>query len=158
MKLVIRWSLGLVSDLLVNLRATFLPPPISFVEASSEAANRGAWHDRLLTVGLPPGKIEPNGKVALVTGGSRGIGREVCLGLCARGWDVTFTGRDQAAGFTMQDEIRKEGGVASFVPLNLHYNDASNLTASQTASLWADEHFPIGQPLHLLVDQNMNSA
>ena len=37
------------------------------------------------------------GKVALVTGSSRGIGRGVALALAAEGCDVMLTGRDAAA-------------------------------------------------------------
>lgn len=44
-----------------------------------------------------------NGKVAVVTGGSRGIGREICLELARRGADVAFlyAGNADAAGETL---------------------------------------------------------
>ncbi len=51
------------------------------------------------------------GKVAVVTGGSRGIGREICLELARRGADIAFlyAGNTQAAGETLT--LLKDLGV-----------------------------------------------
>lgn len=51
------------------------------------------------------------GKVAVVTGGSRGIGREICLEFARRGADVAFlyAGNAHAAGETLS--LLKEHGV-----------------------------------------------
>ncbi len=50
------------------------------------------------------------GKVALVTGGSRGIGAAVVLGLARRGCDVAFTYRGRAdAAEAVAEEVRKTG-------------------------------------------------
>ncbi|MDP9183665.1 MAG: SDR family NAD(P)-dependent oxidoreductase, partial [Actinomycetota bacterium] len=40
----------------------------------------------------------PPGRVALVTGASRGIGRQTALALARDGWDVAFTARTLAEG------------------------------------------------------------
>ena len=53
------------------------------------------------------------GKIALVTGSSRGIGRGVALALAAEGCDVMLTGRDQAALDDAAAAIRKPGRRAA---------------------------------------------
>ena len=57
-----------------------------------------------------------NGKVLLVTGGSRGIGASVCRKAAAAGWSVmiNYVANDEAAA-TLADEIRRTGGKAEIV-------------------------------------------
>ena len=52
------------------------------------------------------------GKIALVTGGSRGIGRATCRLLAANRAKVVVSGRDQAAIAAVVSEIQAEGGGA----------------------------------------------
>ncbi|MDB5109360.1 MAG: short-chain dehydrogenase [Mucilaginibacter sp.] len=52
------------------------------------------------------------GKVALVTGGSKGIGAETCRMLAANGVKVAVNGRDEAAINELVIEIRFDGGSA----------------------------------------------
>jgi 3-oxoacyl-[acyl-carrier protein] reductase len=56
------------------------------------------------------------GKVAVVTGGSRGIGAETCRLLAANGTKVVVNGRDEAAIEAVVAEIRSNGGQAIGVP------------------------------------------
>jgi len=49
------------------------------------------------------------GKVALVTGGSRGLGREACLALAAHGADVIVVSRKRDVCETVADEVRALG-------------------------------------------------
>lgn len=51
-----------------------------------------------------------DGKVALVTGGTGGIGRWTALGLARLGASVVVVGRDRARGEQAVDEIRSESG------------------------------------------------
>lgn len=48
-------------------------------------------------------------RVALVTGGNRGIGLEVCRGLAKQGYKVVMTGRDEANLRHAKAELAKEG-------------------------------------------------
>ena len=59
------------------------------------------------------------GKVALVTGASRGIGRAIALSFAAEGCDLLLTGRDQAALDETAGEIRGKGRKAAVVALDL---------------------------------------
>ncbi len=52
------------------------------------------------------------GKVALVTGGSRGLGREMALALAKRGADVVITSRKAEAGEEVAEEIKALGRKA----------------------------------------------
>src|ERR1700724_2196143 len=64
------------------------------------------------------------GKIALVTGSSRGIGRGVALALAAEGCDVMLTGRDQKALDEVAASIRKQGRRAGVAAIDLRGKDA----------------------------------
>ena len=64
--------------------------------------------------------IDLSGKNAIVTGGSRGIGRAACLMLAQAGADVVFGyHRNVDAAQTLLDEIQQMGRTAAAVPGNL---------------------------------------
>ncbi len=65
-----------------------------------------------------------DGRIALVTGASRGIGRAVCRKFAAAGAHVIAVARDQAALESLDDEIRADGGAATLVPLDLRDHDS----------------------------------
>src|SRR5271169_3867526 len=64
------------------------------------------------------------GKVALVTGSSRGIGRGVAMALAAEGCDVMLNGRDKPALDEAAAAIRKLGRCAGVTVLDLRDKDA----------------------------------
>ena len=72
------------------------------------------------------------GKVALVTGSSRGIGRGIALALAAEGCDVMLTGRDAAALDEVAAAIRKAGRRAGVAVLDLREQGAAEKLIEQT--------------------------
>jgi len=58
-------------------------------------------------------------RLAVITGASRGIGRAVALGMAAEGAHVILVARTVGGLEEVDDEIRKVGGKATLVPLDL---------------------------------------
>ena len=61
----------------------------------------------------------PSSRIALVTGASRGIGYATARALARTGAHVVAVARTQGGLEELDDEIRKDGGSATLVPLNL---------------------------------------
>jgi 3-oxoacyl-[acyl-carrier protein] reductase len=76
-----------------------------------------------------------SGHVALVTGGSRGIGKATCYALAARGAAVTVHYRSQAAAAEeIAAQIRGAGGKAIAVQADMIDADAISRMVEQTAA------------------------
>src|SRR5271169_3508151 len=58
-------------------------------------------------------------RIALVTGASRGIGHAAARALAKAGAHIVAVARTQAGLEELDDEIRKDGGSATLVPLSL---------------------------------------
>lgn len=68
---------------------------------------------------VPPAELfDLTGKVALVTGGSRGLGREMALGFAAAGADVVVTSRTIESCEEVADQVRSMGRRA--LPVACH--------------------------------------
>jgi NAD(P)-dependent dehydrogenase (short-subunit alcohol dehydrogenase family) len=63
------------------------------------------------------------GRVALVTGASRGIGRAVALGLAKAGAHVVITARSLSQLESLDDDIKAAGGAATLLQLDLKKGD-----------------------------------
>jgi 3-oxoacyl-[acyl-carrier protein] reductase len=63
--------------------------------------------------------LELTGKVALITGGSRGIGRGIALALAKAGCTVVLTARDKAALDKVASEVDLAGGKAVVLVIDL---------------------------------------
>ncbi len=64
-------------------------------------------------------KPDLSGRLALVTGASRGIGREIALQMAALGAHVIAVARTPGGLEELDDEITAAGGQATLVPLDL---------------------------------------
>jgi NAD(P)-dependent dehydrogenase (short-subunit alcohol dehydrogenase family) len=72
-----------------------------------------------------------SGKIALVTGASRGIGRATAIALARQGAHVVALARTVGGLEELDDEIKKEGSSATLVPLDLSdFNALDRLGAS----------------------------
>lgn len=76
------------------------------------------------------------GKLALVTGSSRGIGAETAKSLGAAGAHIILTGRDVKALEAVEDEIHAVGGSSTIAPLDLTEPDSISRLASAIAGRW----------------------
>ena len=76
------------------------------------------------------------GRVALVTGASRGIGKAAAIALAAAGAHVILLARTVGGLESADDEIQKAGGSATLVPLNLRDFDALDRLGQTIFDRW----------------------
>lgn len=76
------------------------------------------------------------GKLALVTGASRGIGAATAEALAAAGAHVILTARSAAALEEVEDRIHSAGGNATIAPMDLTEHDHIRRLAEAVAERW----------------------
>ena len=77
-----------------------------------------------------------SGKLALVTGASRGIGAATAQALAAAGAHVVLTGRTTGGLEEAEDAIHKAGGHATIAPLDLIDGESIGRLAQAIAGRW----------------------
>jgi NAD(P)-dependent dehydrogenase (short-subunit alcohol dehydrogenase family) len=79
-----------------------------------------------------PTELEFADKVALITGGTRGIGAATARRVAELGAKVVITGRHRREGQRLVDEIMGNGGSAAFIPADLADPDQARLVVPVT--------------------------
>ena len=83
------------------------------------------------------------GKVALVTGSSRGIGAATAKALAQRGAHVVITGRKVKDLEAVEDAIHEAGGTSTIAPMDLAESDSIARLAQAIAERWEKLDFLI---------------
>ena len=81
---------------------------------------------------MPEPSFDLSGKVAIVTGGSRGIGRAIALGLASHGADVVVASRKQADLDIVAAEIRALGRKAAAIATHMRNKEDIDRLVEQT--------------------------
>ena len=76
------------------------------------------------------------GKLALVTGASKGIGAATAVALAEAGAHVVLTGRDVRSLEAVEDKIHEAGGASTIAPVDLAESDGIARLASAIAGRW----------------------
>jgi NAD(P)-dependent dehydrogenase (short-subunit alcohol dehydrogenase family) len=76
------------------------------------------------------------GRVALVTGATRGIGRAVAVAMATAGAHVIATGRTAGALEEVDDEIRAVGGEATLLTLNMKHGEKIDALGPTIFNRW----------------------
>lgn len=79
--------------------------------------------------------IKARMKTALVTGGNKGIGREVARQLAKKGFQVFVGARNRDAGRKAAEEIAKQGGKATFLAIDINDNESVTGSAREFAKI-----------------------
>ena len=77
-----------------------------------------------------------DGKLALVTGASKGIGAASAIALAEAGAHVVLTGRDVRALEQVEDQIHAVGGASTIAPVDLAESDGIARLATAISGRW----------------------
>lgn len=84
------------------------------------------------------------GRIALITGASRGIGRAVALAFAREGAHVILMARTQGALEEVDDEIREAGGSATLLQLDLRHGEKLDALGPTLYQRWGKLDILVG--------------
>jgi len=90
---------------------------------------------------MPRNRFDLAGKVAIVTGGGRGIGKAIAVGLAEHGADVVLSSRTQTQIEQVAQEIRNLGGKA--LPIVVDLTKMSDLARLIDGTINAFQHIDV---------------
>ncbi|NDC10608.1 MAG: SDR family NAD(P)-dependent oxidoreductase, partial [Oxalobacteraceae bacterium] len=76
------------------------------------------------------------GRIAIITGAGRGIGRGIALGYAREGAKVALVSRNAEELQVLADEIRTNGGEALVTPADVRDSVAVNTVVAQVVAHW----------------------
>ena len=85
-----------------------------------------------------------SGRIALVTGASRGLGHALCLHLAREGAHVIATARTQGGLEELDDAIKAKGGTATLVPLDIKDFEAIDRLGASVFERWGKLDILVG--------------
>ena len=88
--------------------------------------------------------IRLDGRIALVTGASRGIGRAAALALARAGAHMILLARSSGALEELDDEIRASGGTATLLPLDLRKGEKIDALGPTIYQRWGKLDILVG--------------
>ena len=81
------------------------------------------------------------GRVALVTGASRGIGKGIAVGLAGAGANLALVARSESTLIEVQEEIQALGVQAEIFPCDLSQTEGiSDLVTTVSGGLWTNRY------------------
>jgi glucose 1-dehydrogenase len=91
-----------------------------------------------MTDNAPPGRLA--GDVAIVTGSTAGLGKEIARLFLAEGATVVVTGRNQERGEAIAGNLRSTGGEATFIRADLGVVDDAHALIDTTIERYGSVH------------------
>jgi NAD(P)-dependent dehydrogenase (short-subunit alcohol dehydrogenase family) len=91
--------------------------------AGKDIAHSGRNQQRIMAFTQETNMFSYTNKIALVTGGTSGIGKATAIEFAKAGAKVVLTGRREKEGSAVVDEIRRDGGVAAFFAADFSKED-----------------------------------
>ena len=82
-------------------------------------------------------------KIAIVTGAGKGIGRAIAHRFAKEGASIAIWEKDEVAGNETAEEIKKDGGNATFISCEINNSQAVSTALEETVD-------SLGNPTHLV--------